>query len=88
MATSEGILLENIKKLVHAFDNQIPVKITFLDGSIGPNERIVATSAEDFTMAMSPEQAAHEAEFLDNAKAGDTITCPWEEVRAVELLSA
>ena len=88
MAFSENILLENIKKLVHAFDNQIPVKITFLDGSIGPNERIVATSAEDFTMAMSPEQAAHEAEFSDNVKPGDMITCPWEEVKSVELLSA
>lgn len=88
MAISEDILLENIKKLVYAFDNQIPVKITFPDGSIGPNERIVATSAEDFTMAMSAEQAAHEAEFLDDAKAGDTITCPWEYVKSVELLSA
>lgn len=86
MAFSEDILLENMKKLVHAFDNQIPVRITFPDGSVGPNERIVATSAEDFTMVMSPEQAAHEAEFLDDAKAGDTITCPWEYVKSVDFL--
>ncbi len=86
MTISENILLENIKKLVYAFNNQISVKITFPDGSVGSNERIVATSAEDFTMVMSPEQAAHEVEYLDDAKACDTITCPWEYVKSVELL--
>lgn len=88
MKISEDMLLENIRKLAYAFDNQIPVKIAFSDGSIGPNEKIVATSAEDFTIVMSPEQAAHEAEFIDDVKPGDTIVCPWENVVSVELLSA
>lgn len=88
MEYSKKDLLESIKKIVYAFDNGIPVKITFSDGSIGPHERIVGTSAEDFTMRISPEQAAHEAKFWDDIKPGDTVICPWEDVKSVELLDA
>lgn len=75
--------MENIKKLVYAFDNKIPVKITFPDGSVGPKERIVGMSAEDFTLSVSPELAK-----IDEIEPGDTIKCPWEYVKSVELLSA
>mgnify|MGYP004653077349 CR=1 FL=1 len=74
--------MENIKKLVYACDNDVPVKITFPDGNVGPNERVVRMSAEDFTIAVSPELAK-----IDEIEPGDTIDCPWEFVESVELLS-
>ena len=79
----EEKILENMKKLVYAFDNKVPVKITFPDGTVGPHERIVGMSAEDFTMSVSPELAR-----IDEIEPGEKIKCPWEYVKSVELLNA
>lgn len=75
--------MDNIEKIVYACDNDIPVKIEFEDGSIGPHEKIVKYNAEDFTMALSPEHAE-----LEEMEPGEKLGCPWDFVKSVELLSA
>ena len=75
--------MDNIEKIVYACDNDIPVKIEFEDGSVGPHEKIVRFNAEDFTMALSPEHAKQE-----EMEPGEELGCSWDFVKTVELLSA
>lgn len=75
--------MDNIEKIVYACDNDIPVKIEFEDGSVGPHEKIVRFNAEDFTMALSPEHAKQE-----EMEPGEELGCSWDFVKSVELLSA
>lgn len=73
--------MDNIEKIVYACENDLPVKIEFEDGSIGPHEKIVRYNPEDFTMILSSEHAEHE-----DLEAGARLRCSWEYVKSVEIL--
>ena len=45
--------MDNIEKIVYAYDHDLPVRIEFKDGTVGPHEKIVEFNAEDFTMVLS-----------------------------------
>ena len=74
-------MMDNIEKIVYAYDHDVPVRIEFIDGTIGPHERIVKFNAEDFTMALSTEHAEQE-----EMGPGDELGCSWDFVKSVELL--
>lgn len=75
--------MDNIEKIVYACDHNIPVKIEFEDGTVGPNEKILKFNAEDFTMILSLEHAKQE-----EMEPGAILRCSWEHVKSVELLGA
>ena len=73
--------MDNIEKIVYAYDYDLPVQIEFKDGAVGPHEKIVEFNAEDFTMVLSQEHAKQE-----EMEPGDRLGCDWNFVKSVELL--
>lgn len=73
--------MDSIEKIVYAFDHDLPVRIEFKDGTVGPHEKIVAFNAEDFTMVLSQEHAKQE-----EMEPRDKLGCDWDFVKSVELL--
>jgi len=75
-------LEEIIKTIVFACDHDIPVRIQFEGGDIGPHEKILKFNPEYFTMIVSAEQARQE-----DLKPGDKLGCCWDDVLSVALLN-
>ena len=73
--------MDSIEKIVYAYDHDLPVRIEFKDGTVGPHEKIVEFNAEDFTMVLSQEHAQQE-----EMEPGDKLGCEWDFVKPVELL--